>query len=194
MRTTHKASPACNNGASQRRQSTAQVMAHRYKSQRREGPRKQPLRSVITIVQIWQCSFRQRWRGVRRRRCRRMPGTAPRTVCGQSPPERGEHFSNGCTPMRVAKMGAARAHAPALPDLTLLPTAPPPYCRHISVHSRGSGDAIAEGFVMAGGRTAPRLAAWVVVGLVLGIVPTGIALAKRSTRLLLLCSSPEATA
>jgi hypothetical protein len=32
------------------------------------------------------------------------------------------------------------------------------------------------------------------VGLVLGIVPTGIALAQRSTRLLLLRSSPEATA
>ncbi len=91
-----------------------------------------------------------------------MPGTAPRTVCGQSPPERGEHFSNGCTPMRVAKMGAARAHAPALPDLTLLPTAPPPYCRHISVHSRGSGDAIAEGFVMAGDvrRRAWRRGSW----------------------------------
>lgn len=41
------------------------------------------------------------------------------------------------------------------------------------------------GVCHGGRRTAPRLAAWVVVGLVLGIVPTGVALAQRSTRLLL---------
>jgi hypothetical protein len=112
-----------------------------------------------------------------------MPGATPRTVCWQSPPERGEHLSNGCTPMRVPKMAAARAHAPALPSLTLPPTAPT--ARHLTVVTSRSTVGVWRrhcGGVRHSGRKHGRAwRRWSVVGLVLGIKPTGIALAQRNT-------------